>query len=262
MDLELKGRKALVCASSKGLGLAIAKTLAREGVDLFLCARGEDALSQAAAEIQKVYGVRVETIALDLTHTQAPSLLAGEATRRMGPIDILVNNVGGPTPSAAAATTEDAWRKGFEQVFLSAALLSSALVAPMRSRGFGRIITVTSLSVVEPIEHLVVSTAMRQAVTGFSKTLATEVARDGVTVNTVLPGVIHTQRIEHLREAKAAREGTSLDIEMSKTAASIPCGRMGRPEEFADVVAFLASPRASYITGAQIPVDGGLRKGI
>ena len=262
MDLHLKGLKALVCASSQGLGLAIAKALAREGVDLFLCARGEDALFSARDQIVREFGVTVEAMAIDLAQRGAPSRLADEAKRRLGQVDILVNNVGGPAPSPAVATSEDAWRRGFEQVFLTATLLSTSLVGPMRSRGFGRIITVTSLSVVEPIEHLVISTAMRQAVTGFSKTLATEVARDGVTVNTVLPGVIHTQRIEQLRVAKAAREGTTLDAEMTKTAASIPCGRLGRPEEFADVVAFLASPRASYITGAQIPVDGGLKKGL
>lgn len=262
MDLHLKGRKALVCASSKGLGLAIAHALAREGVDLFLCARGEDTLFAVRDQIAREWGVQVEAMALDLTQSGAPLRLADEAIRRLGQVDILINNVGGPAPSAAASTSEEAWRRGFEQVFLTATLLSTALVGPMRARGYGRIITVTSLSVVEPIEHLVVSTAMRQAVTGFSKTLATEVARDGVTVNTVLPGVIHTQRIEQLREAKAARDGTTLDAEMSKTAAAIPCGRLGRPEEFADLVAFLASPRSSYITGAQIPVDGGLKKGL
>jgi 3-oxoacyl-[acyl-carrier protein] reductase len=131
----------------------------------------------------------------------------------------------------------------------------------MRNQGFGRIVTITSISVLEPIENLVVSTAMRLAVTGFTKTLANEVAKDGVTVNTVLPGIIHTQRIEDLRRAKAAREGSTLAQEMARSEAQIPMRRMGRPEELASLVAFLASDAASYITGVHIPVDGGLRRG-
>ncbi len=179
----------------------------------------------------------------------------------MGAVDILVNNVGGPPPSTAAATTAAAWQSGFDQIFLSAVLLTQHLVKPMVSRSFGRVITITSLSVVEPIEQLVVSTAMRLAVTGFAKTLASEVAGSGVTVNTVLPGVVHTERIENLRSAKAARDGTTLADEMARTAGQIPAGRMGRPDELAHRVAFLASERARYISGVQIPVDGGLRKG-
>jgi 3-oxoacyl-[acyl-carrier protein] reductase len=174
----------------------------------------------------------------------------------------LINNTGGPTPSSAATTTAEAWRLGYEQLVSATIALTQAVLPGMRERGFGRIITVTSTSVVEPIPMLAVSTAMRSAVTGFCKTLAHEVAAEGVTVHTVMPGVIHTARTEALRKAKAEREKTSLETELEKTRLQIPMKRLGKPEEFADVVVFLASARASYLTGLNIAVDGGARRGI
>lgn len=260
MDLVLSGKKAVVCASSKGLGLAVAKQLAQEGCELFLCARTEADLRQAAEVLMQEHKVKVHTKAIDLAGAGSATVLKQAAIASMGAIDILVNNVGGPAPSAAESTSEAAWRAGFDQLFMSVVGLTQLVIPEMKERGFGRIITITSLSVVEPIDHLVVSTAMRLAVTGFSKTLANEVAHRGITVNTVMPGVIHTQRIENLRQARASREGTSLQIELDKTAQLIPAKRLGRSEELAALVAFLASPLASYINGANIPVDGGMRK--
>ena len=261
MTATMTKRNALVCAASQGLGLATAKALAASGMDLCICARNEERLRTVAASLSTEYGVKVHAIALDLALPESSERLAREATRLLGHVDVLVNNVGGPPPSAAAQTTASAWKQGFEQVFLSSTLLTTALLPAMRERKFGRIITITSISVLEPIENLVVSTAMRLAVTGFTKTLAVEVAKDGVTANTVLPGIIHTQRIESLRRAKAEREGTTLEQEMARSEAAIPAGRMGRPEELAALVSFLASDAASYITGVHIPVDGGLRRG-
>lgn len=260
MDLVLSGKKALICASSKGLGLAVAKQLAQEGCELFLCSRNEADIQQTAEMLANEHKVKVHAMAIDLAVPGSAARLKNAAIGGMGAIDILVNNVGGPAPSAAENTSEAAWRAGFDQLFMSAVGLTQLVIPEMKEHGFGRIITITSLSVVEPIDHLAVSTAMRLAVTGFSKTLANEVADRGITVNTVMPGVIHTQRIENLRQARATRDGTSLQIEMDKTAQLIPAKRLGRSEELAALVAFLASPLASYINGANIPVDGGMRK--
>lgn len=260
MDLDLKRKKALVCASSRGLGYASAEALAKEGCELFMCARGEKEINEAADHLRNTFNVPVHVLAIDLAAPGNVAKLNEQVTKHMGHADIIVNNVGGPTPSSAEATTESAWRTGFDQLFMSAVTLSQSFVPSMKERGFGRIITITSISVVEPIEHLAVSTAMRLAVTGFSKTLATEVAPYGITVNNVLPGIIHTQRIEDLRKARANREGTTLADEMAKTIRQIPAGRLGRPEELGALVAFLSSPLASYITGANILVDGGMRK--
>lgn len=261
MDLGLKGRRALVCAASKGLGLATAMSLAREGADLIICSRQEAEIAETARQITASFGVRVVALAADLSTPAGAEALARRAEEAFGGIDVLVNNVGGPAPSAAASTDTAAWQRGFEQVFLSAATVTRLLIPGMKERGFGRVITITSTSVVEPIDHLVVSTAMRAAVTGFSRTLASEVAPHGITVNTVMPGVLHTGRIEQLRRAKAEREGSSLEAEMAKTAKAIPMGRLGQPEELGDLVAFLASEKASYLTGLNVAVDGGLRRG-
>jgi 3-oxoacyl-[acyl-carrier protein] reductase len=262
MEMGLKGKKALVCASSKGLGLAIAKQLYLEGVELVMCARNAETLESAATEVMIFAGRKdlPHICAIDLSKPESVGKLTRVVFDKLaGRCDILINNIGGPEPSAAATTTEAQWVRGFEQIFLSASLLSQALIPAMKSNRWGRIITVTSLSVLEPIDHLVVSTAMRSAVTTFMKTLSKELAGHQITVNTVLPGVIMTDRIVKLREAKAAREGTKLDTELKKTADAIPMQRLGRPEELASLVTFLASEQASYITGVNIPVDGGLR---
>lgn len=261
MDLGLKGKRALVTAGSKGLGAAVAEALAAEGAALVIGARNEAELRATADRIATKHRVPVHALAVDLSKPEAAEAFAREAERLLGGIDVLVNNVGGPAPSSAQATELAAWQKGFEQVFLSVVAVTRHLAPAMKERCFGRIVTITSTSVVEPIEHLVVSTAMRAAVTGYLRTLATELAPYGITVNTVMPGVLHTGRIEDLRRAKAERESSTLAIEMAKTAKAIPAGRIGKPEELAAFVAFLASEQAGYMTGLNVAVDGGARRG-
>ncbi len=259
MDLGLKSKRALVCGASKGLGFAVAKSLAAEGCNLIICSRSADDIQRAASTLKAEYGVHVEGLTCDLSDAKDREALIQES-KMIGHVDILVNNAGGPTPSSASSTSAEEWTKGFSQLFLSTVQLSQHFMREMQSSKFGRILTITSISVVEPIENLAVSTAMRAAITGFHKTLATEVASSDITVNTVMPGIIHTDRIDFLRGEKAKKLGTTLEIELKKTAVAVPMQRMGRPEELADFVCFLASEKASYITGQNFCVDGGLRR--
>lgn len=260
MDLHLTGKRALICASSRGIGLAIAEALAGEGCDVFLCGRDAAKLAAAAELVQSRARGSVGWLATDLSDVDQAQNLWSTAAARWGGIDILVNNVGGPPPTTALSTSINEWRRGFDQLFLSSVTLSQLAAAEMATRGFGRIIFITSITVVEPIDHLAISTSMRAAVTAFGKTLASEVAAQGITVNTVMPGIIHTKRIEDLRQARAARQGTTFAEEMEKTRQSIPAKRLGDPAELASFVTFLSSPHASYLTGLNIPVDGGLRR--
>lgn len=260
MDLQLSDKKALICAASKGLGLAVAEQLAKEGCDIAICSRNKPELELAQKKLQNLSQKPIEAIICDLANPTEVKKLAESLLSKWGNIDVLINNVGGPANSSAEHTSLEQWQKGFEQVFLSTALLTQYLIPAMRKQKFGRVITITSLSVREPIDNLVVSTSMRAAVTTFCKTLAKEVAASGITVNTVLPGVIHTERIENLRRNKAEKAGTTLEYELEQTRTQIPMQRLGQAQELASLVAFLASPLSSYITGENIAVDGGLRK--
>ncbi len=256
MDLGIKGRRALVLGASRGLGMAIAKGLAAEGVEVFAAARNLDAITDWAKGMANVHPVKVDLADVAAVDALADGLLAD------GGVDILVNNAGGPPPGTALAAGRTDWTGHFQTMAANLFHLTGRLLPPMQARGWGRVITIASSGVEQPIPNLALSNGIRAAVVGWSKTLASEVAKDGVTVNVVLPGRIHTQRVDELDAAAAKRTGKPVEDIASASAAAIPAGRYGRPEEFADMVVFLASERASYVTGSRVRVDGGAIRAI
>jgi 3-oxoacyl-[acyl-carrier protein] reductase len=261
METGLAGKVALVCAASRGLGKAAARGLAAEGARVAMCARHMPTLQAAAAEIQAETGAEVLAIAADLSRRSDIVRLVDQTVQHFGGLDILVTNSGGPKAGLFSATTESDWRDAIDLVLLSTVLLCMEAVPHMR-RGGGRIINITSISAKQPIAGLMLSNALRPAVTGFSKTLANELARDGILVNCVAPGYTRTDRVIELAEATAAREGVPVEAVEKRTVQNIPLGRMAEPSEFADLVVFLASDRGRYITGTTIPVDGGYLRGL
>lgn len=254
-------RVALVCAASKGLGLASARALARDGFRVAICARGADALAASAAEM-RARGADVLPIQADLSNAADVDRLLAETVSAFGGLDVLVTNAGGPPSGPFMSIDERAWINAIDSLLLSVVRLCRGAVPLMRARGGGRIIHVTSISVKQPIAGLVLSNALRSAVTSLAKTLALELAPDNILVNCVAPGYTRTDRVVELSEATAAREGITVDEADRRVVTQIPMGRMGTPEEFAAAVAFLASPAASYVTGVTIPVDGGWTKGL
>jgi len=257
MDLQITDKTALVLGAGGGLGSAIAQTLAREGARVAVADINADAAAACAKAIAAARGK-----ALPLTWDISDLSLVDEKVtaieQALGPVDILINNTGGPPPTPAAGQDPVAWAKHFQSMILSVIAITDRVLPGMRSRKWGRIVTSTSSGVVAPIPNLGISNALRLSLVGWSKTLAREVARDGITANIILPGRIGTQRIKFLDEQKAKRENRTVESVAAESTASIPIGRYGEPQEYADAVAFLASQRASYITGAVIRVDGGL----
>lgn len=260
MELGIKGKNALVCGASKGIGNAIARELAKEGVNLFLTARGKDKLEEEGKAIKELGCELLYAKALDLSKTEDRQKLAKSALERFETIDILIHNVGGPPPSFTSETDTKAWQNGFDQLFQSVVELNNAFLPGMKERKWGRIICVTSLSVMEPIKTLAVSNAIRSATTSMLKSLSDEVAKDNITVNCVAPGAIETERLTELMEARIKKSGQSKEEYNKEYLSSIPAGRLGKPEEFAAVATFLASQKASYVTGSTISIDGGKRR--
>lgn len=257
MDLGLHGKRAVVCAASRGLGRAIALGLAQEGVQVTLCARNEEPLRRAAESIAKATGVSVLAVPADLSRPEEARNVLAEARKRFGGVDILVTNAGGPPPGGLFDVAPEHYDAAYRLTLMSVVELVRDVVGEMKERRWGRIINLASLSVKQPLDGLILSNTVRAAVIGFAKTVATELAPYNVTVNNVCPGLIYTDRIVALLEDRARRNQTSPDVELQKMCATIPMGRLGEPAELAHLVVFLASERASYITGTTIQVDGG-----
>jgi 3-oxoacyl-[acyl-carrier protein] reductase len=256
MDLGLKGRTALVLGAGGGLGAAIAATLAAEGAFVAAADIDEGAVTRTTAAISS-RGGHALPLTWDLAELGAIDGNVGRIEAELGPVDILVAITGGPPPGPASGQPAETWSKFFNSMVISVMAITDRVLPGMRERKWGRIVTSTSSGVVSPIPNLGLSNALRLSLVGWSKTLASEVGSDGVTCNIVMPGRVATSRISFLDEKKAEREGRSLETVRAESLSAIPMGRYGNPQEYADVVAFLASERASYVTGSQVRVDGG-----
>jgi len=262
MDFGLNGKSALVMASSGGLGLGIARALAAEGVSVMLTGRNEDNLAKAAKQIEEDTGSKAHWHAADLADPDTPKALVEAATKALGQIDILVNNTGGPPPGPLADADLATVAAQFQSMVMSVMAVTQAVLPQMRKSGWGRIVTVGSSGVEQPIPNLGISNALRGSLAGWSKSLAAEVAGDGVTVNMILPGRIHTSRVDQIDGAAAKRTGASLEEVRAASHKTIPVGRYGTVEEFASVAAFLASAPASFVTGSMLRCDGGMIRSV
>jgi 3-oxoacyl-[acyl-carrier protein] reductase len=260
MDLGLKDLVALVTASSKGLGRATALQLAREGARVVICARGTDALHATRDEIAAL-GADVWAVPADVSAPDAAQTLVDAALERFGQLDILVANAGGPPPGGFLAFDEQAWEAAIQLTLMSFVRLCYAAIPALKRSPHGSILACTSITVKQPLPNLVLSNSLRLAVTGLVKSLADELGRSGIRVNAICPGSTRTDRIEQLLADRAERNGTSVDAEATKMAAEIPLGRVGKPEEFGRVAAFLVSPAASFVNGVSLLVDGGAYRG-
>ncbi|WP_105421134.1 SDR family oxidoreductase [Neorhizobium sp. T25_27] len=262
MDLGLNGKRALVLASSRGLGLGIAKALASEGAHVLLVGRSGERLADNCKAINAEGKGKADWVWGDLSEENFVEAMKAAVKEKLGGIDILVNNTGGPTPGTTEDMTADKLDTFFQSMVLRVITLTNALLPQMKEQGFGRILTVASSGVFEPIANLALSNTLRSALVGWNKTIATEVAGFGITCNMLLPGRIHTDRIDELDGANAKRTGKSVEEIRSASLKTIPAGRLGKVEEFAAAGAFLCSVPASYVTGTMLRVDGGASRSI
>lgn len=257
MELGLKGKVALVGGSSRGLGRAVAGELAAEGCSVVLCSRDAGAVQRAAEEIAAQTGVDTLAVATDLSEEAGVEHVISAALARFNGVDVLVTNTGGPPAGSFASHSPEVWRSAVSQNLESVLNLTRAVLPGMKERRWGRIINITSIAVKQPVDGLILSNSVRAAVTGFARTLANEVAPHGITVNNVLPGYTRTERLVQLAEHNAQARGVGVPEAYAQWEREIPMQRLGEPDELAALVAFLASNRAAYITGASIAVDGG-----
>ena len=258
MDLGIRGRVALVCGASSGLGKAVARALAMEGARVAVCARTAEKLEKAAENLRQEIHGDVFAIAADVSVPAEVKSLVAKVAAHFGKLEILVCNAGGPPFGQFLDQPEDAWQKALELNLLSTVHLCRQAVPHMKAAGWGRIINITSFAAKQPHEGLILSNTSRAGVLGFAKSLSNELASSGILVNSVCPGAFETERHIALAEKRAAQEGISVEEANRKRTREIPLGRFGKPAEFADLVAFLASERASYITGTAIQIDGGV----
>ena len=247
-----------MCGATQGIGRAAALEFARAGARVVLVGRNEDGLAKVLDELKAVSVAAHETVKADFSDLAGTERIAHETARRLGAVHILVNNTGGPPPTPVSGQPASLWAQQFNAMVLSVIALTDRVLPGMKARKFGRILTSASSGVIAPIPHLGLSNALRSSLVGWSKTLAREVARDGITANVIVPGRIATDRIAFLDARKAEREGKTVAEVEAESLAAIPAGRYGRPEEYGDLAAFLASPRAGYITGSVLRMDGGL----
>lgn len=257
MDLNVAGKVALVSGASRGLGKAVALALAREGANVAICARSRETLDAAAAEIRAKGRGAVEPIVADVSVAEDVRRLVATTVERFGGLDVLVTNAGGPRAGTFAELTDEDWRAAVDLLLMSVVRLCREALPHLRRRGGGRIIHLTSVAVKQPIPRLVLSNAVRAAVVGLAKTLALELAPEGITVNCVAPGYTRTDRVLELAQATAAAEGVDPAVVVDRIVREIPAGRLGQPDELGALVAFLASDQAGYLTGTTIQIDGG-----
>lgn len=262
MNLGLTNKIALVCAASQGLGFAVADELAAEGASLVICSRSEANIGKAAAAINETRGVDVLAVTGDLSVSVDIERIVAAGIERFGRIDILVTNGGGPPAGNFDSLDAAAWEIATRSVLTSVIDLTRLVLPGMKERRWGRIVNITSIASKQPVENLMLSNSLRAAVTGFAKTLAGEVAADGVTVNNILPGYTRTERLEELIDFLANKESLTADEIKARWESEIPIQRLGETREFAALAAFLVSERASYITGTSITVDGGWTKAL
>ena len=262
MNLGLDDKIALVTAASRGLGKAVALRLAQEGAHVVICARDEDHLSRAAAEIEVKTGRPSLALPADVSDPATADVLVEATMKRFGRIDVLVTNAGGPPPGQFLDLTLADWEAAAQLTLMSTVRLCYAIVPVMKEQGEGAILAMTSITVKQPLPNLILSNSLRLGVIGLVKTLADELAPFGIRVNAICPGWTRTARVDQLLHDRAKRNSTTPEEEAAKIGASIPLGRMGTPEEFAAAAAFLVSPAASYITGVSLLVDGGMYRGV
>ncbi|HEY4979270.1 MAG TPA: SDR family oxidoreductase [Candidatus Acidoferrum sp.] len=262
MDLGLRGRVAIVAAASKGLGLAVAEELAREGAEVAICARTAMDLKSAAGRIEALGGREVFWQALDVSDAAGVARFVAAVEERFGRVDVCITNTGGPPSKLFMATTQEDWRTWTDQLLMSVVYFGREVLPRMQKRNWGRFITITSYSVKQPVEGLLLSNSLRAGVTGIMKTLANEFGQFGITVNNVCPGYTRTERLDDLAGMMAERSGAKPEEIFAGWKKLIPAGRLGTPGEFAAVVAFLASERASYVNGVSLTVDGGTTRSL